>query len=233
MKPLEDAHGRLWMNLLSADDVMDITIRSYRTGCGFDSAEFNIHGVLPVEAERFSNQFRQPAKILVAAAGGGREMIFLARAGHQVAGFDPAAALVDACRRNLAQSGFSARVELSERIGVPEDLGEFDGLVIGRGAYHHIPLVSQRIAFLRACRQHLRTGAGMVLGEVMFEYGARPSVKGESDSLPHAGDTMNECFGHRFTKAELIDEVTNAGFTDVKCHKTPDQSMAMVTARAS
>ena len=232
MKPLENAHGRLWMNLLSADDVMDITIHSYRGGSGFDSADFNINGVLPVEAERFSSQFRQPAKILVAAAGGGREMIFLARAGHQVTGFDPAPDLLEACRRNLAQSGVSGRVELSERNGVPGDLGEFDGLVIGRGAYHHIPLTAQRILFLRACREHLRSGAGIVLGEVMFAGGDRPPAADRAQSLPQAGDTLRECFGHCFTAAELIDEFTNAGFTDVLCHKTPDQALATVTARA-
>ena len=91
-------------------------------------------------------------------------MIALSRKGFSVTGFDPSSELVEAGQRNLAEAGVAADLLLGEPCCAPANLGVHDGLIIGRGAYHHIPGRDARIKFLRACCAHVKDQGLVLIG---------------------------------------------------------------------
>lgn len=106
---------------------------------------------------------KAPAKVLVGACGGGREMLALERLGYRVAGFDPGAALVD-----LARKQASAELLLALEVSTYEDLiagssaiighAPFDAVILGWGSLSHLSESSTRLALLRQARRLCPSG---------------------------------------------------------------------------
>src|SRR5690242_7785349 len=79
----------IWLGLLEADALNEITWAYYMGGSGFEDEEFNTgQGLWPWEASAIQNYFHGHQRVLVAGAGGGREVIALIRLGHEVTAFD-------------------------------------------------------------------------------------------------------------------------------------------------
>lgn len=98
-----------------------------------------------------------PARVLVGACGGGREMVALATLGYEVAGFDPAPSLVD-----LARSQISAPSLLSVEVASYEDLiaqhgapptAPYNALILGWGSLSHLSDPHTRRALLLKARE--------------------------------------------------------------------------------
>lgn len=213
-----EAYGRAWLRYLDPQEVDWLTIDSY-AGIGFESAEFNASGLDAGESAAFGKLFAGRKRIAVASAGAGREMIALAKAGHEVAGFDPTPALVEAGRANLKSEGVTAPLEVALPNAVPLPWSGFDGLVIGRGAYHHIYGRDHRVGFLRACLGLLKPGAPMHLGAVLLR------------SPGEAAEGLAECYFCRFTEGELEEELAAAGWVDVTVTHSPSAPHLLATAR--
>lgn len=199
---LRETHGLAWLRHLKPEEIDWLTIDSY-AGVGFESAEFNMSGLDTSEAAAFGPLFSGRHRIAVASAGAGREMIALARSGHEVAGFDPTPALVEAGRTNLRAEGVDALLECVAPNAVPLGWSGFDALVVGRGAYHHLYGRDRRVRFLRACLGLVEPGAPMHLGAVRML------------SAGEAAEGLAECYFRRFTPHELEAELAAAGWTEI------------------
>ncbi len=221
------------MRLLTLDDLDRITMECYskRAPSGFDSSDHNLGGLWSWEESAFQDYLPPAGRVLVAGAGGGREMVALARSGYQVVGFDASQDLVDSCRANLGLAGVTAEALWAAPGDVPRDIGPFDALVVGRGVYHHIPRASRRVRFLSACRDQLAPGAPLLLGDVLFTEAPR---KPPSGSAVEAGDHVGSAFFHRFTRDEIDSELGRAGFDLVDFRRTPFDggTLAHAVARA-
>src|SRR5699024_10154821 len=101
----------------------------------------------------------------VAGAGGGREVIALARLGYHVTAFDSSPYLTAACRHNLEKAGCTAQILNAPPDQFPRRLDVYDALLIGRGCYHHIPGCRRRIEFLKEGRFWLNSGAPIPLSD--------------------------------------------------------------------
>jgi SAM-dependent methyltransferase len=224
----------VWLGLLDADDLNAITRASYESGTGFESAEFNLRqGLWPWEETAFRGQFPTPRRLLVAGAGGGREAFALAREGHAITAFDSTPALVVACRRHATSSGLNVEVLQAEPDAVPEGTGRFEGLVIGRGCYHHIPGRARRVAFLRACHAHLNPGSPMVLLDFHERsHAARgprriQRIAGairwlrRSPERVELGDWLTCGWQHAFTQTEMEAELIAGGFRPLQYLQSP------------
>jgi len=209
---------------LDADSLNEITRSFYSTENGFESEEFNIHqGLWHWEADAIQERFVNCKRVLVAGAGGGREVIALARFGFEVTGFDFSHILTKACRDNLEKAGCHACVLDEPPDEVPAGLNAYDALLIGRGFYHHIPGRMRRIKFLESCCRYLPIGAPVILSDFftrpdgMKFYRRTQStanfVRGIRNSTEQVelGDWLSNCMQHVFIREEIEQELLTAG----------------------
>ena len=224
---VRSAHSLLWLRLLDHRDIDQLTMHSYasRSGSGFDSEAHNVAGLHASEETAFRDMLTAGMRVLVAGAGGGREMIALAKAGHDVTGFDAAADLVEACRANLAIAGARGTMMTAQPGAVPDCGGGFDALVIGRGVYHHIPGRTNRIAFLRACAAMIEEDGPMIMGDVL----TRSTLGRWAMTSAEPGDSLSDCFYHYFTVELLAAEIAEAGFDAIECRATPSHGASQLT----
>jgi tRNA (cmo5U34)-methyltransferase len=138
------------------------------------------------------------ARILVVGAGTGAEILHLAAAfpDWRFTAVDPSGPMLERCRRNVEDAGFTARCQFHQ--GELDTLGAQDSHFDGATAQ----LVSQflvardaRIGFFRAIAERLRPGAPLVVADL-----AAPALSGELADLwreawLHAGRTTDEVEG--------------------------------------
>ena len=158
-------HRAIWLGLLDSQALNEVTRFQYSSSSGFGAEGHNLAGLWPWEADTIRKYLADCPNVLVAGAGGGREAIALAQLGYNVTAFDFCETLTAACRRHIANAGITARVLDAPPDGLPDDLGVYDGMIAGRGFYHHIPGRGRRIAFLEGCRTHIVPGGPLFLSD--------------------------------------------------------------------
>jgi SAM-dependent methyltransferase len=216
----------LWLGVLDADALNDVTFLAYegQGQDGFAGEEFNFQGFWPWELAAVEAAFDGCRSVLVAGAGGGREVIALARLGFEVTAFDFCAELNVACRRHLTEAGLTAHILDAPPDRLPEGLGQFDAVLVGRGFYHHIPGRARRVAFLRACRERMAVDAPIVISDFFVRpvtsqrYQRIRSIANLVRRLRRCaesvelGDWMTDSLQHAFVQEEIAAEMTDAGF---------------------
>src|SRR5580698_10756370 len=152
-------HEGFWLGCLDPEDLTALTIRSYERSHMYNGPEHNQSRLFSWEREAIHRFFRPSSSILVAASGGGRELIALHGLGFQVDGFDCTPRLVETSRRLLQELGVPANVTLCPPDDVPRELTPHDSLIVGWTAYTHISGSDRRIAFLRKLRASVQREA--------------------------------------------------------------------------
>ena len=217
-------HEGFWLGVLRADDLDAITAGHYGQSQEYASAEHNQRGLFDWERVVVEQYFQPGSRILVAAAGAGREILALRQAGFQVEGFD--------CSPTLVQAGDALFDGLGERRGVtlcaagqvPCGPALYQGLIVGWTGYTHIPTRRRRIAFLEGLRHRAMPGAPVLISffprdrssqyENLNYWIARVSrflFRGRKEE-PEPGDHLGWCFSHTFTREEVEAELRAAGF---------------------
>jgi 2-polyprenyl-3-methyl-5-hydroxy-6-metoxy-1,4-benzoquinol methylase len=216
----------VWLGILNADELNEITRFGYEHLWDFWSEEFNIQqGLWPWEAEVIQRFFLDSQHVLLAGAGGGREVIALTQLGLTVTAFDFSENLVEACLKNLKKSGLHADVYLAPAENLPTELhGKvFDRIILGRGFYHHIPEQRRRIEFLKNCSNHLETHSHLYISDFFTR---QPNSRGlkitkfvadifrrlrQNPSRVELGDWLSHAMQHAFVQDEIESEVREAG----------------------
>jgi hypothetical protein len=131
--------------------------------------------------------FPRDGRVLLGAAGAGRELIALLERGFSVVAFDPCAPFAEAARKlptvdraTFVQASYADLVDAVEvRRGPLEFLGAeppFDAIVLGWGSFSHVMPAAARLSLLRALRA-LAPKAPVLLSFAL-EPGASPKSKG-------------------------------------------------------
>jgi hypothetical protein len=220
-------HQGFWLGLLDGPGLEAATARFYARNHRYGERPHNVAGFLGWEGALIDRYFDACRTILVGAAGGGREVVALARRGVTVDGFDCSPALVATAERVLAEQGLRARMQLAPPGAVPDGLGTYDGVILGWGAYSHVAGRPARVRLLRALVGHLRPA-----GPFLLSYQTRPvdpaaqrayrwilatarvlRVARRDPTPLELGDTLPSYFAHRFTQPEIEAEVAAAGLT--------------------
>ncbi len=220
-------HEGFWLGTLSTDDLDAITSEHYRKSQEYASPEHNQRGLFDWETTVVNPYFQPGSRILVAAAGGGREVLALRRGGFQAEGFD--------CSRSLVQASDAIFDRLGEPRGVahcasgevPSGPADYQALIVGWSGYTHIPTRRRRIAFLRDLRSRALPGAPLLISffprEVSSRYEnlnywtariSRVLLRGRKEES-ELGDHVGWCFTHTFTREEIEAELRAAGFRPV------------------
>jgi 2-polyprenyl-3-methyl-5-hydroxy-6-metoxy-1,4-benzoquinol methylase len=110
--------------------------------------KYNMSGLFEWEKPVIERHFKERKNILLIAAGGGREVIALSKMGLNVDGHECNRKLIEKANDLLEKSGLGNRIKYLAKNSVPTDSKEYDGIIIGWGAYSHILGRKERIAFL-------------------------------------------------------------------------------------
>jgi len=217
-------HEGFWLGCLSADDLNALTAGHYQRSQEYSSAEHNQRGLFDWETAVLNRYFERGSRILVAAAGGGREVLALRGIGHRAEGFECSAALVQAADALFNQLGEGRGVTLSAPDEVPAGPSMYEGLIAGWSAYTHIPTRGRRVAFLERLRKRAVQGAPVLVSffprdkapsyEKLVHTAARVSrllFRGRRENS-EIGDHLSWCFSHTFTREEVEAELSAAGF---------------------
>jgi hypothetical protein len=223
VKLLSGVHEGFWLGCLSIDDLNAITAQHYEGSRESASREHNMRGLFDWELAAVNRYFQAGSSVLVAAAGAGREVLALRRAGYAAEGFECSLALVEAGNAMLEELGLPRSITLSPPDRVPGGLHMYAGVIVGWGAYTHIPTRARRVEFLRALRQHTHPGSPVLLSffprarysgydTVVYRTGTLiKSVVSRRKERLELGDHLTWGFTHWFPRDEIENELQEAG----------------------
>jgi hypothetical protein len=216
-------HQGVWLGLFSRQTLNQIATRQYQLWVKYQDETYNRSGFLLWEREVINQYFSRNSHILVAAAGGGREVVALHRAGYRADGFDCVEALVLSALKVCEAEKIDCKYLKSEPDKIPPNLGIYEGAIIGWGGYMHIQGRKRRIAFLSQIREHLSDSAPILLSffirpEISKKHvlvriiaNAIKTILFTSERL-ETGDMLEDTFDHHFTELEIQSELLEAGF---------------------
>jgi len=227
-------HEGFWLGCLSPEDLNAITANHYLHSHEFTSSQHNLRGLFDWESSLLGQYFRPGSRILVAAAGGGREVLALRRAGYPAEGFECSPPLVQASRAIFQQQGEPEGVILCPADQVPTGPAIYNALVVGWTAYSHIPTRRRRVAFLRALRSRALPQSPILVSFFTRNQSSRYErfvyrmanfwrvlFRGRTEPVEH-GDHISWCFSHAFGREDLDAELKDAGFRLVHFAGTGD-----------
>lgn len=221
----EAMHEGFWLGCLSADELNAVTAEHFDQSRYYASAEHNLSGFFEWEKPLVDGCFRRGSRILVAGAGAGREVLALRKAGFDAEGFECSLPLVRASEQIFSRLGESRYLTFCEPDSVPPGPPIYDGLVVGWGAYTHIPTKARRIAFLQALGRRALPHSPLLISFFARSSGSRDEVlvhrtarlarfflRGRKEPL-ELGDRISFArFVHRFSRNEAEAELKTAGF---------------------
>jgi SAM-dependent methyltransferase len=186
----------------------------------------NLSGLAEWERRAVDRFFAPGGRLLVMGAGGGREVLALARMGYRVDGCEPHPGLVDYARHLLAREGVDATMTVVPRDTVPRVETRYDGILVGWGAYMLIQGRARRIALLRDLRALAAPGAPVILS-FFYRDGGSPfrhrliarlgsALRRRRGLEPvEEGDALAPNFIHLFNEVEVRAELAEGGWEPV------------------
>ena len=219
-----------WMGLLPESVYDLISEKSYGEGRLYTNAGYLDQGFHFWEDLAVQTYFASGSRVLVAAAGGGRELIALARSGFEATGFECSRAMVRAGQRALAERGVAATLDWSPPCVAPPQEGQFDALIVGWNGYSYISPRQRRLEFLKNLREQLPPGSPVLISMAMRGAGAKVLtwtprianlVRVCTFRAPvfEAGDSFSGRPKMHFTRTQIEAELTDAGFSIVTLYR--------------
>lgn len=221
-KLLHGVMGGIGLGVLTRKDLHAISERAYSGIATYQTDDYNRSGLSPWEESAIRTHFDGCERILVAAAGGGREVLALRRRGLEVDGFEANPTLVAYANELLEREGGGEPIRLAPWDGCPEYESRYDGAIVGWGAYMHIRGRNRRVAFLRQLRERVSTGSPLLLScmgvdrytrwmRLTAAIGSALATVTRRERV-ELGDSMEPDYKHFFTRDELRREMVQAGF---------------------
>lgn len=209
------------LGLLSNNALEGLTEYRYsRHAAPYSDESYLNSGLFLWEREAIRRYFPVGGRILVAAAGAGREMIALVDSGFMVDGFDCCAPLVEAGRNELRKHGIEAKLEFAPPSTVPALGRNYDAVLVGFSGYMYIPGRSRRTRFLRDLRNLLSPGAPVMVSFTEGLPGRRriwtarigSAIRRLRRAEPvEEGDCLKDGFQHHFDRQQIDSEMSEAG----------------------
>jgi len=198
------------------DDFHYANSQKYYTG------DYNLSGLSVWEKERIDRYFSKEKRILLIAAGGGRETYALSKMGFNVDSYECNLALIEYGNTFLQKNGINQKIKYLAKNSVPDENVKYDSIIIGWGAYSHIRGRKSRLSFLSKLYPILNKEAPLMISFVTNEERSRQDkiVKNISNIFrrvtgrdkTETGDRLMSYFIHFFTEEEIKKELVQAGF---------------------
>ncbi len=217
--------------LLRHGEIDQVVSDYYQSGRSWAEGLHNARGLFGWDQRVAHQLLAANSRILLVAAGGGREVLALTLQGHLVEAYECEPSLVVAANVFLASVGQTVRISHLTRNKAPADGGPVDVVWIGWGAYTHIMDRTTRILFLRGLASRLVSGGKLVVSFWTRDHsGAYYSVCcALANTLrlvtggrgAERGDTLQPLFGHCFDRGAIGEELSQAGFVLSHYRSTP------------
>lgn len=216
-------HQGIWLGVLDRDSLHEITNVKYASDKMYQATSHTCAGLWNWEREVWDRHFLNCQSVVIAAAGGGREVLALCELGVDVDGFDCCESLIAYGNGILASQGFTTRLELSQPDKFPDHSKTYDGAIVGWGGYTHMMGRDTRVCFLKQLHRHLQPGSPLL---VSFRLRTGPRrdlrviqqlaqtircLRGSPQRI-ELGDTLIDGFTHLFTQEEVSEELGTAGY---------------------
>ncbi len=194
-------------------------------------------------------RFPQTGKILIGAAGGGRELSALTRIGYEVHAFEPAPQLCEGAARSINKPGrgkvlrgdYDALIEAVRGGGPLAELTRerYDAAILGWGSYSHVLDETTRVELLRALRVLVPTGPVLIsfIPRQLASGVAGPWLLTIRKLIPRIGAPRSDMifdatagFFVLFNRKRLEKEARAAGYEVALHGETPDGHAMLVPA---
>ena len=225
---------------LTRDELRSASNRHWETW-GVDEG-YILSGLMFWEQECYDRFLRPGDTILVLGCGTGRDLIALARRGHEVEGVEPAGRALAVAQQMLDKVELRAKLHHGA-IEATDVSGMFDVVIFSWCCYAYIPGSRTRIAVLEKAQAALNPG-----GRIILFYRAvnrRPALPGRltrfgawltrTDWTPEDGDLVSFVdrsivqFEHAFEEAELAAEARAAGLRVLFQRHAHDEGVCVLT----
>jgi 2-polyprenyl-3-methyl-5-hydroxy-6-metoxy-1,4-benzoquinol methylase len=193
-------------------------------------------GLWPGELELFEALPARNGNLLLLGMGGGREAIFLAKAGFNVTGVDFIEEMVEKAKGNARQRGVEIQGKVQEMSQLDFDSGTYDVIWFSCSIYSTIPGKKARIEMLQRVGKWIKPRGRVVCGfywNPAVKHGKLMQRAGKIFSWITFGNTQYEQgdilkdsseFVHAFRrKRDLKEEFDQAGFEVIQ-FSFPDNS---------
>jgi hypothetical protein len=223
---LDACSAGLWLGVLRREDQHAVGQFCYDYVAMYVTEDYNRRGLNNWEERALRDFFQGGQSILVAGAGGGREILALRRLGYEAVGFECHPGLVKFANDLIRKDGVGGWVSQSLPDECPQSGEVYDAVVVGWGVYTLIQGRRQRVEFLRGLRAQTRDGSPLLVSFYHRAAGSRRGkiVKAVGDALRRvrgrgrleAGDDLDPStvpnFVHYFTRDEITSELREGGF---------------------
>ncbi len=224
-----------WLGILNDGELDILTDAYYCSAQTYYDNEYNESGFFDWEKQVIKNHFSNNKNVLVAACGGGREIIAFAKAGYQISGFESNKRLVVYSQQLIKKNKLDIDIAHSPAGNFPGDNETYGAVIIGWGAYTHIAGQPMRLQFLQQAGKRLEDNGLLLLSFWVktrhcdyYNWIRRLANTiriirfWRTNLIIKSGDTIGEFNGgyysHSFSRDELEKELNQAGFSMLEFH---------------
>lgn len=221
----------VWLGLLDRPALDRVDEAYYKHWGRYDEDGYNLGGLFDWEARAVERHFPQGGSLVVTGAGAGRELLDLIGRGYDAVGYEPNRELVAIGEELTERQGRPGVLRANERDSFPDADETWDALVVGWSSYMLIPGRGRRVAFLRAARAHLSSGAPALLSFYSLSSNRTPFVvtaaianlirRALRREPVEIGDALSPNYTHHFTREEIESELRDGGFELVQFEQAP------------
>ncbi len=223
LQTLIDAlHSGFWLGVMSERSLEYSDRLFYSQKKHYTDDKYNLSGLYHWEKSMIEKHFTNSKKILLIAAGGGREVLALHRMGFEVDSYECNLKLIDYGNDFLKRNGLEKTIEYLPGSSVPEYISKYDGILIGWGAYSLITGRKKRISFLKGLHPFLKEGFPLMISFLYTKNRSRHEkvIRIVSNFFrtirriekTETGDMLMPDFIHYFTEEEIRSELIMSNY---------------------
>lgn len=213
-----------WLGVLPKEMLHGIDESYYNDEKMYKNDQYNRRGLFKWEEEMVNTYFQDSKNILLLSAGGGREVYGLQKFGCQVDAYECHPQLVNYANDFLTREGSLNSVRWVERNECPENGRIYDGAIVGWGGYMLIQSRDKRVSLLRKIREQIKPGAPILVSFFTRRENEKRLLATSKIAnifrlilqreATVVGDDLvpKLTYVHHFTKNEITDEFSKAGF---------------------
>lgn len=218
-----------WLGVLTREDLAEMD-QLHNMGWvpgGYGPADtiataYNARGLWRWEKDVIKKWFPSRGRVVLLAAGAGREVIGLSKLGYEIDAFEYNVRLVAKGNQILENAGLAGRIAVCARDVCPRlRRSGYRAAVVGWSSYMLIPDRRQRIELLRNLAKYLEPGSPILLSFMMedehtFAHRVTSVVanvlrRALGRAAVEVGDTLAPTFVHIFTAEQLLKEIAESG----------------------